>query len=223
MEEIIVIDGTSNAGKTTLCDNLVKNIENVIVVPGASSFAKLHSDKYPNIPAIPKNIEEEKENQKFFFKLELDRLIEANKIAKTGANVFMDRGILEILSVAYSFEKIKDWNGIYSNAQKLYQKFILMARKMELRFPDKYIWLQATPEEVIRRNEKRELERGKKLSENDWVNKKLISRQIEFFDKFNNQEKFHLIDTNNMSKNDVLENVCSLLRLKRKEKEIEND
>ena len=30
----------------------------------------------------------------------------------------MDRGVLEILSVAYSFESIKQWNGIYENAEK---------------------------------------------------------------------------------------------------------
>ena len=68
MGRIIVIDGTSNAGKTTLCENLQKNIENVIIIPGASTFVKQHQDKYPNIPPIPKTIEEEKINQAFFFK-----------------------------------------------------------------------------------------------------------------------------------------------------------
>ena len=30
MGRIIVIDGTSNAGKTTLCENIEKNIRNVV-------------------------------------------------------------------------------------------------------------------------------------------------------------------------------------------------
>lgn len=47
--------------------------------------------------------EKNRKNQKYFFKLEIDRLIEANKLANSGKDVFMDRGILEILSVAYSF------------------------------------------------------------------------------------------------------------------------
>lgn len=35
----------------------------------------------------------------------------------------MDRKVLEILSVAYSFEKIKRWDCIYQNAMSLYGKF----------------------------------------------------------------------------------------------------
>ena len=223
MGRIIVIDGTSNAGKTTLCDNLVKNVENVIIVPGASIFARINKDKYPTIPPIPKDTREEKENQRFFFKLELDRLIEANKFAKTDNNVFMDRGILEILSVAYSFERIKGWDGIYLNAQDLYRKFMLISKKMELSLPDGYICLQATPEEIIRRNKIRELERGQRLSESNWVNNELISKQIEFFNKFNNHERFHIINTNNMTKKSVLKNVCKLLNLKTKERGIGDD
>lgn len=45
MGRIIVIDGTSNAGKTTLCDNLAQNMENVVVIPGASQFGKEASRK----------------------------------------------------------------------------------------------------------------------------------------------------------------------------------
>ena len=66
MERIIVIDGTSNAGKTTLCENIEKNIQNVAIVPGASLFAKINRERYPKIPAIPQSAKEEKENQKFF-------------------------------------------------------------------------------------------------------------------------------------------------------------
>ena len=49
MGRIIVIDGTSNAGKTTLCESLEKNIQNVAIIPGASLFAKIHSQKYSQI------------------------------------------------------------------------------------------------------------------------------------------------------------------------------
>ena len=93
-----------------------------------------------------------RKNQRFFFRLELDRLIEANRLAKQGKTVFKDRGVLEILSVAYSFESINEWNGIYNNAPNLYEKFISYARKMEISLPDKCIWLQANYEEIKRRN-----------------------------------------------------------------------
>lgn len=73
MGRIIVVDGTSNAGKTTLCENIEKNIQDTGIVPGASIFAKINRNRYPKIPAIPQSAEEEKENQKIFFRLELDR------------------------------------------------------------------------------------------------------------------------------------------------------
>ncbi len=219
MERIIVIDGTSNAGKTTLCENLDKNVQNISIVPGASLFARLNIERYPHILPIPKNAEEEKENQKFFFRLELDRLIEANKLAEQGKTVFMDRGVLEILSVAYSFESINGWKGIYNNAKILYKKFISYARKMEISLPNKYIWLQANYEEIKRRNKLRQKERGELLSETDWIEESLIGKQIEFFRKMcvpENIDKVCLVDTNNMTRQQVLEAVCNLLKLQLK-------
>lgn len=219
MERIIVVDGTSNAGKTTLCENIEKNIQDIGIVPGASLFAKINRERYPKIPAIPQSAEEEKENQKFFFRLELDRLIEANRLAEQGKTVFMDRGVLEILSVAYSFESINGWNGIYKNAQNLYEQFISYARKMGISLPDKYIWLQANYEEIQRRNKLRQQERGQLLSETNWIEESLIGKQIEFFRKMcipDNSDKVCLVDTNNMTKQGVLEAVCNLLKLQLK-------
>lgn len=222
MGRIIVIDGTSNVGKTTLCESLEKNIQNVAIIPGASLFAKIHSQKYSQIPDIPTTAEEEMENQKFFLKLEIDRLIEANKLANLGKDVFMDRGVLEILSVAYSFEKIKKWKGIYANARQLYEKFNTIAYENKISLPDEHIWLQASSEEVMKRNKIRQIDRGQKLSENDWIEASLINRQIEFFNELcipENKERIHLIDTNYMNKQEVLKKVCELLNLKEKEME----
>lgn len=220
MERIIVIDGTSNAGKTTLCENIEKNIQNVAIVPGASLFAKINRERYPKIPAIPQSAKEEKENQKFFFRLELDRLIEANRLAKQGKTVFMDRGVLEILSVAYSFESINGWDGIYKNAKEFYGKFIAYANKMGIGLPNKHICLLANYEEIKRRNKLRQKERGQLLSENDWIEANLINKQIEFFKRISvpeNSDKVCWVNTNNTTKQEVLEEVCNLLRLKLKE------
>ncbi len=195
-------------------------MQKIKIIHGASAFARQHSEKYPSIPPIPKNINEEKENQKFFFKLELDRLIEATEFAKNDVDVFMDRSVLEIISVAYSFESINQWKGIYKNAQMLYEKFISIMNENELKNPDLYLWLQASPEEVIRRNLLRQQNKGQRLSENEWVNSNLIKKQIEFFDKLclgSNKDKFKLIDTNEKTEKEVLEKVGELLNLKRKE------
>lgn len=226
MGRIIVIDGTSNAGKTTLCENLERYMENIIIIPGASAFARSHRQKYPSIPPIPQSADEEKENQIFFFRLELDRLMEANRLAQKDKDVIMDRSILEILSVAYSFEIINNWKGIYRNAKNLYEQFISTSKECGIKLPDIHLWLQANAEEVIRRNKIRQMERGKQLSENEWIDESLINQQLDFFTKLcmpENKDRIKLINTNNKSRQDVLEEVRTVLNLKRKEREINND
>lgn len=66
MGRIIVIDGTSNAGKTTLCENIERNIRNIAIIPGASLFAKIHHEKYPEIPGIPRNAKRKKKIKNSF-------------------------------------------------------------------------------------------------------------------------------------------------------------
>ena len=52
----------------------------------------------------------------------------------------------------------------------------------------------------------------------------MINKQIEFFDELNiseNRNKIKLIDTNNKTKKEVLENVCEILNLKEREEDRE--
>lgn len=225
MGRIIVIDGTSNAGKTTLCNNLAQNMEDIIVIPGASQFAKKHPEKYPKIPPIPKTLKEEKENQIFFFELEYDRLKEANNLSKGNKTVVMDRSVLEILSVAYSFNDINIWSGIYDNAEELYNKFVQKVQEQEINFPDKHIWLQAEHKEIVKRNRIRQIELGQELSQKDWISKELIDKQIEFFGIIaeQNRDKFLHIDTNQKSKEEVMKETKILLNLREKERDIADD
>lgn len=225
MGRIIVIDGTSNAGKTTLCNNLAQNMEDVVVIPGASQFAKKHPGKYPKIPPIPRTLKEEKENQMFFFELEFDRLREANNLAKGNKTVVMDRSVLEILSVAYSFNDINIWSGIYDNAEELYNKFVQEVKEQKINFPDKHIWLQAEHKEIVKRNRIRQIELGQELSQEDWISKELIDKQIDFFSIIaeQNRDKFLHIDTNQKSKEKVMQEAKILLNLREKERDIVDD
>lgn len=226
MGKIIVIDGTSNAGKTSLSENLNRNIENIATIPEATIYAKLHPQKYTKHINVPTNAKEEIENQPLFFKIELDRLQEANALAKQGKIVFLDGWILEVLAVAYSFEKIKNWNGIYKNSVLLYQKLLLEVEKQGIDLPDEYIWLQANSDEILKRNKSRQIERGQKLSETNWIEKSLINNQIDFFYKLQileNGDIIHLIDTNTLTKQEVLQAASNLLELQKKEMERSND
>lgn len=226
MEKIIVIDGTSNAGKTSLSENIKRTAENVYIIPEATIYAKQHPEKYTKRIKVPTNAQEEKDNQPIFFQIELDRLQEANKLAKQGKIVFLDGWILEVLAVAYSFEEIKNWSGIYTNAVTLYERLLEVAQENGIKLPDEYIWLQANSDEILKRNKSRQIERGQKLSETDWIEKSLINNQIAFFNRLRipeNENKFHLIDTNNITKQEVLESVKSFIELKKKEMEISDD
>lgn len=80
--------------------------------------------------------------------------------------------------------------------------------------------------QIVRRNKTRQIKRGQKLSENDWIETSLINRQIEFFSKLcipANRDKIHLIDTNYMTEQDVLESVYQLLKLEDREMERDDD
>ena len=69
MGRIIVIDGTSNAGKTTLCENIERNIKNVVIVPGASLLLKYIKRNILVFQQFLKTYKKKKENQKFFLDL----------------------------------------------------------------------------------------------------------------------------------------------------------
>lgn len=158
----------------------------------------------------------------FFFELEFDRLKEANNLAKGNKTVVMDRSVLEILSVAYSFNDINIWAGIYDNAEELYNKFVQKVKEQKINFPDKHIWLQAEHKEIVKRNRMRQIESGKELSQEDWISKELIDKQIEFFDIIaeQNKNKFLNIDTNQKSKKEVMQEAKTLLNLREKERDI---
>ena len=86
--------------------------------------------------------------------------------------------------------------------------------------PNKFICLQSNYVEIKRRNKLRQKERGQLLSEDDWIEANLINKQIEFFKRMSvpeNSDKVCLVNTNNMTKQEVLEAVCNLLSLKLKE------
>lgn len=214
--KIIVIDGTSNAGKTTLCKMYSQTFENVGIIPGTTQFVKEHKELYPNgIPPIPKNKEEEIKNQKFFFDLELHRLIYANKMAKECKNVLMDRNVLEILAVAYSLEKDETYKGVYLNACNLYKEYVKCANENKIKLPDKYVILFASQNELEKRNLKRE-----NTLANEWIEKSLIDRQKIFFDRFlkKHQEVSIKIDTDNKNEKEVLQKVEEILQMRKRRK-----
>ena len=60
--KIIVVEGPSNSGKTTTCQNM-KNYSNCVVIDECMVYEK-------NPPRPSKNYEQELQNQEFFFEVE---------------------------------------------------------------------------------------------------------------------------------------------------------
>lgn len=96
--KIIVVEGPSNSGKTTTCQNM-KKYSNCVVIDECMVYEK-------NPPRPSQNYEQEIANQLFFFEVEKRRMKKATKIALEGKNVILDRCALSTVAIAYSFEKL---------------------------------------------------------------------------------------------------------------------
>lgn len=168
MEErgkIIVVEGPSNSGKTTTCQNM-KNYENCVVIDECMIYEK-------NPPSPSQNLEEELRNQLFFFEVEKRRMLKATNYALSGRNVILDRCALSTVSIAYAFEKIGKYKA-FSHAMGLYEKLM---KDKELLMPDQYIFLYTDADSTRKRNKTRINE----LSE-AWIDNPFTEYQNEFYE-----------------------------------------
>ena len=96
--KIIVVEGPSNSGKTTTCQNM-KNYFNCIVIDECMVYEK-------NPPRPSQSYEQEIQNQLFFFEVERRRMKKATTLASEGKNVILDRCALSTVAISYAFEKL---------------------------------------------------------------------------------------------------------------------
>ena len=94
----IVVEGPSNSGKTTTCQNM-KNYADCIVIDECMIYEK-------NPPRPSQNYEQEIQNQLFFFEVERRRMKKATTLALEGKNVILDKCALSTVSISYAFEKL---------------------------------------------------------------------------------------------------------------------
>lgn len=100
--KIIVVEGPSNSGKTTTCQNL-KKYDNCVIIDECMVYEK-------NAPNPSENYEQEISNQLFFFNVERRRMQKATQLALEGKNVILDRCALSIVAIAYAFEQMGSYN-----------------------------------------------------------------------------------------------------------------
>lgn len=205
---IIIIDGVSNSGKTTLCESLTKDEDNVLIeeVP---LFIKNHKELFmgKELPGIPKNKEEEIANQRFLLEAELERVKLAYYIIKSGKNAILDRSFLSTVSVAYSLDDNNSFWGTYINSVKLLREYYHFINDLQLNECIKYIFLITDPNMVKKRNETRE----KSLSD-DWISPKLMNMKNSFFVSQSNSCNTKLIDTTDLTLEEVLNRLLEVTK-----------
>lgn len=177
MNNLYIIEGTSNSGKTTTSKYL-SEYPSVLTIPEFMD--------HPLSPKPSKTLEEELHNQIIFLKIEKERMEKAKLLLNMDKIVFLERSFISILAVSYAFKKLGKYNG-YDNAMKLYNNMI----NEDWYLPPEVIYiLTASHEEKIKRNKKRQ----KELSDN-WVQDKFEFYQDEFYDKILIEPKKVFIDT----------------------------
>ena len=163
--KIIVVEGPSNSGKTTTCQNM-KNYTNCIVIDECMVYEK-------NAPEPSQSFEQEIQNQLFFFEVERRRMNKATKFALNGKNVILDRCALSTVAISYAFEKLGKYP-TFRHAMNQYEKLF---NDETLLKPDEYIFLYANNDSIIQRNKTREDELSK-----SWLDSLFTEYQNEFYE-----------------------------------------
>lgn len=107
--KIIVVEGPSNSGKTTTCQNM-KSYNNCIIIDECIVYEK-------NPPRPSQNYKQEIQNQMFFFEVERRRMKKATELALEGKNVILDRCALSTVAISYAFEKLGKY-ATFKNAMR---------------------------------------------------------------------------------------------------------
>ncbi len=209
---IVIIDGVSNSGKTTLCKVLTKD-ENNVLIEEVPLFIKNHKELFmgKELHGIPKNKEEEIANQRFLLEAELERVKLAYYIIKSGKNAILDRSFLSTVSVAYSLDDNNLFGGIYINSVKLLREYYHFINDLQLNECIKYIFLITDSNMVKKRNETRE----KTLSD-DWISPKLMNMQNRFFVNQIDICSAKLIDTTDLTLEEVLNKLLEVTKKRSK-------
>ena len=197
--KIILIDGISNSGKTTLCNNLSKQLGYKIVPESIRYLENRLNEKGDNILYVPKNIQEELRNQEILFDLEFDKWFDANYFADHGQNVVIDKSSYLIVATEFVFES-SNISGTYNKSLEFLDDFIEKAKRYKLYSPDLLLLLKADSSASSKRN----LERNHHLL-SVWTQESTRQKQEEILEKeFQELDmKKALIDTSNLSPRDV--------------------
>jgi len=206
--KIVVLEGTSCTGKTTLCESL--KAEGWIVLPEAIRYLEKETGKKGDEASPVPNLQAEEEYyQDELFRVELHRIQEANFLRSRGKNVVMDKSFLAVVATAKAFEEQMGFVGTFKRAYLKYCNLLQELQQNGLVECDVCILLQADYDTICKRNTLRN-----HVLDGVWLDANTIEAQREVLEKMvsrvvgsggKRKVKKSILDTSDLSKEDVLE------------------
>lgn len=202
--QIILLEGTSNSGKTTLCEHLVNQKGFTLVKESIRYMESRTGLDQTDIMTIPTDLHQEFLNQELLFDVEFQKLFDANLYSSKGNNVIIDKSIFGILATAYAFEIEKGMAGGFKKSLQLLDEFQAKAKRFGLSMPDTIVFLSVNNDAFDNRNKNRS-----HILSGEWTDKRIIELQNKLLRAILplSHIAFHEIDTTNKSKDEVAFNV----------------
>lgn len=205
--KIIIVEGTSCVGKTTLCSNLEKL--GWIVIPEAIRYLEKETQKKgDDASPIPDKQTEEEYYQTQLFRIELQKIREANYFSNKGFNIVIDKSAIATIATAKAFEESKGFIGTFSSACSKYYSMLKQLNEEKIIECDGFFLLTANFDEIRKRNMTRN-----HILEGIWLEETIINSQRRVLETFaeniigklsDNNIVTKTLDTTNISEQELL-------------------
>ena len=179
--KIVIVEGTSGVGKTTLCEKL-KNYGWIVLPEAIRYLEKETGKKGDEASPIPGSQEEEEYYQDQLFRVEKQKILEANELRKQGQKVIMDKSTIATIATAKAFEQTKGFNGTFKRAYMKYFKMLQELNNKELIECDMFLLLTADYNTICERNKTRN-----HILEGIWLKEETIVSQRQVLEKMTNE------------------------------------
>ena len=173
--KIVIVEGTSCVGKTTLCESLKQ--QGWIVLPEAIRYLEQETGKLGDEASpVPGSQEEEEYYQDQLFRIERQKLLEANELRNQGKKVVIDKCAIATVATAKAFEEPKGFNGTFKRAYLKYCSLVQELNRNGMIECDAFLLLTADYDTICKRNITRN-----HVLEGVWTEKQTIDDQREVF------------------------------------------
>lgn len=193
MTNIIAFEGMPGSGKTTVINSILKNN----LLPKCTTVPELYIGKLDNASGA-----------RSYLDLEITKSDKIHTMQDSYDNILLDRTFLSTLAYYYARSKTTKKPDLYLNSIEYFKD---IDKKHSIFRPTHLFYLDVSIDQSIKRREK-----FSKLDEfNDWFNADFLKYFSEFYSKKTgsfNMPKYTIIDIINLSKEDILKRVESIIK-----------